>query len=120
MRPPPLACRAIIALVFLLGANAQGFAQTGNVDQERLQAARLYLETNCVAQGFADAFKLQLPLSDFYMAQFAERLPNDAARQRFSDTFARIQPEIMAKATAWASLPNGSPLSMQGISARWS
>lgn len=100
MRSHLLAHRAIVALVFLLSAYAQGFAQTGNVDPERMKAARLLLEASRVTQTFEDGFKLYQPTSDDYMARFAERLPDEAARQRFRDTFARVQPEIMSKAMA--------------------
>jgi hypothetical protein len=65
-----------------------------------MKAARLLLEASRATQTFEDGFKLYPPRSDVYMAQFAERLPDEAARQRFRDTFARVQPEIMSKAMA--------------------
>ncbi|MEJ2228713.1 MAG: DUF2059 domain-containing protein [Alphaproteobacteria bacterium] len=100
MRSHLLAQRAIVALVFLLSAYAPGFAQTGNVDPERMKAARLLLEASRATQTFEDGFKLYQPTSDDYMAQFAERLPDEAARQRFRDTFARVQSKIMSKVMA--------------------
>jgi hypothetical protein len=40
------------------------------------------------------------PRSDDYIGQFADRLPDEAARQRFREAFDRIQPEVIGKAMA--------------------
>jgi hypothetical protein len=90
----------IVALILHFGGLAQSVAQTGDVDPERVAAAHAFLVATRAAEQLLDGFKRYPPSSDDYMEQFADRLPDEAARQRFREAFDRIQPEVIDKAMA--------------------
>jgi hypothetical protein len=98
MRLHSLAYSVITALILQFGGFAQCVAQTGDVDPDRVAAAHAFLVATRAAKQLLDGFKRYPPSSDDYMEQFADQLPNEAARQRFREAFDRIQSEVMDKA----------------------
>lgn len=100
MRPHSLACSLIAALILQLSGWAQCMSQSGDIDPVRVAAARPFLVASQVAEQLSDGFKRYPPQSDDYAPQFADRLPDEAARRRFRDTFDRIQRDVMDKAMA--------------------
>ena len=75
-------------------------SQTGDIDPARVAAAHTFLVASQAAEQLSDGFKRYPPQSDDYLPQFADRLPDEAARRRFRDAFDRIQREVMDKAMA--------------------
>ena len=100
MRLHSLAYGIITALVLQFGGFAQCAAQTGDVDPDRVAAAHAFLVATRAVEQLLDGFQRDPPTSDDYMEQFADRLPDEAARQRFREAFDRIQVEVMDKAIA--------------------
>jgi hypothetical protein len=100
MRLDSLAYSVITALTLQFGGFAQCVAQTGDVDPDRVVAAHAFLVATRAAEQLLDGFKRYPPSSDDYMEQFADRLSDEAARQRFREAFNRIQSEVMDKAMA--------------------
>jgi hypothetical protein len=90
----------IIAHFLQFGAFAQCVAQPGDVDPERAEAARAFLVASRAAEQLTDTLKRYPPRSEDYMEQFADRLPDEAARQRFREAFDRIQREVIDKVMA--------------------
>ena len=102
MRRHFLACCVIAALILLFSGGAQSQAQTDNVDPDRMAAAHSLLVASRLAEQLLDSFTRYPPQSADYVVEFADRLPDDAARQRFREAFDRIQPEVMDKAMAYS------------------
>jgi hypothetical protein len=98
MKPHSLVFSMITALFLQFGAFAQCVAQPGNVDPEKAEAARAFLVASRAAEQLTESLKLYPPRSDDYMEQFADRLPDEAARQRFREAFDRIQREVIDEA----------------------
>jgi hypothetical protein len=90
----------IAALILQVSGWAQCMSQTGDIDPARVAAAHPFLVASQVADQLSDGFKRYPPQSDDYAPQFADRLPDEAARRRFHDAFDRIQREVMDKAMA--------------------
>ena len=100
MRLHSLTCSVIIALILQFGGFAQCVAQNGDVDPDRVAAAHAFLVATRAVEQLLDGFQRYPLSSDDYMEQFADRLPDEAARQRFREAFDRIQPEVIDKANA--------------------
>jgi hypothetical protein len=100
MRPYSLVCRVLISLILQVSACAQCLSQTNDVDPARVVAAHSFLAARRMAEQLSDGFRHYPPQSDDYISQFADQLPDEAARQRFRQAFERIQRQLMDKAMA--------------------
>jgi hypothetical protein len=108
----------ITALVLQFGGFAQCIAQPGDVDPERVAAANAFLVASRAADQLSEGFKRYPPRSDDYIEQFADWLPDEAARQRFAKSSIASSQRSLAK--PWPVPGNSSiavPLPMQGVSA---
>lgn len=100
MRPHSLVCRIIVSLILQVTGCAQCLAQTDDVDPARVVAAHSFLVARQITEQLSEGFRHYPPQSDDYISQFADRLPDEAARQRFREAFDRIQRQLMDKAMA--------------------
>ena len=100
MSPRYLVCQVIAALILHFAGYAQCLAQAGDIDPEKVAAARSFLAVSRAAEELSDDFRRYQPRSNDYMVQFADRLRGTAARQKFREIFDRIWPEIQDKAMA--------------------